>query len=309
MFDLIGYVTTMGVGGTINKMANTADMESHGFEFTLSTKNINGKNFQWTTDFTFSYNKSVITELKTMDNMMRLITGRGFPMKGYNRSSLFSIPFSGLDNEGFPSFVWSDEHSINKGNYGDLNFQQRENLAFLKYEGTVEPTTTGGFGNIFSYKNLKLNVFITYSFGNKVRLDPMFRASYSDMDATPKDFINRWVQSGDELLTDIPVIASVRQSRQYSRLNYGYNAYNYSDVRVADGGFIRMKEISLTYDFAKSLISKLRMQNLSLKLQVTNPFLIYSDSKLNGQDPEFFRSGGVAVPMSQQYTLTARIGF
>ncbi|MDR2563519.1 MAG: SusC/RagA family TonB-linked outer membrane protein [Prevotellaceae bacterium] len=309
MFDLIGYVTTMGVGGTINKMANTADMEAHGIELTLSTKNINGKNFKWATDFTFSYNKSIITELKTMDNMMRLITGKGFPMKGYNRSSLFSVPFSGLDNEGFPTFMWSDGLAINKGNYSDLDFQQRENLDFLKYEGTVEPTVTGGFGNIFSYKNLKLNVFITYSFGNKIRLDPAFRSSYSDMDASSKDFINRWVQAGDELYTNVPVIASSRQNQQHSRLNYGYNAYNYSDVRVADGGFVRMKEISVSYDFSKSLISKWKMQNLSLKLQVTNPFLIYSDSKLNGQDPEFFRSGGVAVPMSQQYTLTVRLGF
>jgi hypothetical protein len=67
-----------------------------------------------------------------------------------------------------------------------------------------------------------------------------------------------------------------------------------------------MKEISLSYDFPSSLLNKWQMNALSLKLQTTNLFLIYADSKLNGQDPEFFRSGGVATPMPKQFTLTLR---
>jgi hypothetical protein len=38
-------------------------------------------------------------------------------------------------------------------------------------------------------------------------------------------------------------------------------------------------------------------------------WLIYSDKKLNGQDPEFIRSGGVAMPMPKQFTMTLRAGF
>jgi hypothetical protein len=47
---------------------------------------------------------------------------------------------------------------------------------------------------------------------------------------------------------------------------------------------------------------------MSLKLQATNLFLIYADKKLNGQDPEFFNTGGVAVPVPKQFTLTLKIG-
>ena len=50
------------------------------------------------------------------------------------------------------------------------------------------------------------------------------------------------------------------------------------------------------------------MNNLSLKLQGTNLFLLYADKKLNGQDPEFFNTGGVAVPMAKQFTLTLKLG-
>jgi hypothetical protein len=51
------------------------------------------------------------------------------------------------------------------------------------------------------------------------------------------------------------------------------------------------------------------LSSLSFKLQATNLALLYSDKRLNGQDPEFFNSGGVAVPMPKQFTLTCRIGF
>ena len=64
----------------------------------------------------------------------------------------------------------------------------------------------------------------------------------------------------------------------------------------------------MSYDFPKSWISHLKLSDLSLKLQATNLFLIYSDDKLNGQDPEFFNTGGVAAPVPKQFTLTLRMG-
>ena len=98
------------------------------------------------------------------------------------------------------------------------------------------------------------------------------------------------------------------QNRNDTNLKYAYNAYNYSDARIAKGDFIRMKEIALGYEFPKNWISHWGLSNLSLKLQATNLFLIYADKKLNGQDPEFFNTGGVAVPVPKQFTLTLRMG-
>jgi hypothetical protein len=77
---------------------------------------------------------------------------------------------------------------------------------------------------------------------------------------------------------------------------------------VADGGFIRLKDVSLTYDIPRSLISKIGLSTCSLKLDATNLVLLYSDKKLNGQDPEFVNSGGVATPMPKQFTFTVRLG-
>ena len=108
--------------------------------------------------------------------------------------------------------------------------------------------------------------------------------------------------------TDIPAIADYRQLQSDAYLGYAYTAYNYSHNRIAKGDFIRMKEISIAYDVPLSLIKHIGLSSMSLKLQGTNLFLIYSDKKLNGQDPEFMNSGGVAVPMARQFTFTVRLG-
>ena len=136
----------------------------------------------------------------------------------------------------------------------------------------------------------------------------MFGVAYSDMSAMPKEFKNRWVEPGDEKHTDIPAIASIRQYYNNTQLGYAYNAYNYSTARVAKGDFIRLKDVSLTYEFSKNLLKHIGLGSASLKFDATNLFLIYADKKLNGQDPEFVNAGGVANPLSKQFTMTVRLG-
>jgi len=304
-FDLIGLAYTTGVGGQIEKYANVASMKSEGVELTFSTRNIVTKNFSWNTDFIFSKAVNTITDLKSRSNVIQLVSGAGFALQGYPVRSLFSIPFAGLNDEGLPTFINQD--GVNT--VTDINFQEFEKLGFLKYEGPTDPTITGSLGNSFSFKGFTLNAFITYSFGNKVRLDPVFNDNYTDLSSLPKEFKNRWVLPGDEVFTTIPVIASKRQYQTYGReLAYAYNAYNYSTERIADGGFVRLKEMSLSYDIPKKLVAAMNLSTLQLKIQATNLFLLYSDKKLNGQDPEFFNTGGVASPLPRQFTVTLRLG-
>ena len=304
-YDLIGPVTTQGIGGQVTKYGNVASMGSSGVEFTLSTVNINTKDFKWTTDIIYSHSENKVTSLENMQRVIDLVSGTGFALEGYPVRSIFSIPFKGLDENGLPTFLDQDGNITSTGIY----FQERDNIGFLEYSGSADPTDFGSLGNTFQWKGFKLNVFFTYSFGNVVRLDPCFKASYSDLTAMPREFKNRWVVPGDEDKTTIPVIASRTQAFKDSQISYAYNAYNYSTERIAKGDFIRLKEVSLSYDFPKAWIQKLKMSTLSLKVQATNLALLYADKKLNGQDPEFFNTGGVATPLPKQFTMTLRMGF
>ncbi len=305
-YDLIGVTRTEGVGGAISKYANVATMKSHGVEATLTSHNLQSKNWSWDTDFTFSYAANEITDLESRSNVINLVTGNSSShyRQGYPQSALFSIPFVGLNDEGIPVII----NEKGEETTSNINFQEYENLDFLVYEGPTEAPYTGGFNNIIRYKNLRLNVFFTYNFGNVVRLDPVYSASYSDMSAMPKEFKNRWVMPGDEKVTDVPAIASKRQYYENSAISYAYNAYNYSTARVAKGDFIRLKDISLSYDFPKRWCGKIGISHASVKADATNLWLAYSDKKLNGQDPEFINAGGVAQPLSKQFTFTLRFG-
>lgn len=306
-YDLIGMATTTGVGGEIYKYGNIATMKSSGVELSLSTTNIKTKNFTWTTNFIYSHTKNEVTNLRTTTRAIDLVSGSGFAMEGYPVRGIFSFQYAGLSKEGLPQVVNTDGTVTSS----DINFQEYDQDKLktnLVYEGSADPTDVGSLGNIFKYKNFSLNLFITYSFGNVVRLDPVFASEYDDLVSLPKEFNNRWIVPGDEKYTNVPVIASKVQTTLDTQLRYGYNAYNYSTERIAKGDFIRLKEISLGYDFPGSITRALHLSNLSLKLQATNLFLLYADKKLNGQDPEFFNSGGVAVPVPKQFTLTLKVG-
>ena len=313
-YDLIGYVQTMGVGGQTTKLANDATMRSTGCEFTISTVNIKAKDFKWTTDWIFGWAENEITKLQSRSQVYQLVNGYG-RMQGRPVGALYSIPFAGLTEEGLPTFYIDAEHTQIAGpsNYDAIYFQEYEKVDYLKYEGTIDPKITGSFGNTFSWKGLKLNVFFTYSFGNVLRLDPLcpvYGSDYSDLTASMKEMKNRWMIPGDEQITTIPAIATVRQMREINALNNAYSAYNYSTERVAKGDFIRLKELSLAYDLPKKVLEgQNAISSFGLKLSATNLWLAYADKKLNGRDPEYYNSGGVSSPVPRQFTLTVKLGF
>lgn len=305
-FDLIGNVRTSGIGGQQTKKANYANMKSNGVEFTLNTKNLVYSNFSWTTNLTFAFNKNKITKLESRPRVIDLVQAEGAPLKGYPVRGIFSIPFLGLNAEGMPILMDADGQPCT----GDIDFQETINLGFLKYEGPVDPKITGGFENTFKYRNWTFSFFINYQFGNKVRLYDYFKSEYSDMTVMPKEFDDRWVLSGDETKTNIPVILSQRQvQRPKNEYKEAYNAYNFSTERIADGSFIRLKDISLTYKLPDRWMKTIGLGSASLKCIASNVALLYKDKKLHGQDPEFFRSGGVAMPVPRQITFSLRVGF
>ncbi|SFW51858.1 TonB-linked outer membrane protein, SusC/RagA family [Sinomicrobium oceani] len=302
-FDLIDYVQTSGIGGQFTKAANFADMSTKGVELTLNSQNIYTQDFKWTTNFTLGYYDQEITRLENSPRVVDLVLSGGGAYIGGPQRGLYSIPFAGLSEEGIPTFY--DE----KGEVtSSVNFQSTD-VDFLKYEGRVDPNLTMGLTNRFRYKNFELDFFLSYQGGNVIRLDPAFSASYSDLSVFTEEFKNRWLIPGDENKTNVPVILSQRQLNEDSGLGVTYNNYNYSTERVAKGDFLRLKTVGFTYYFEDNLLSNLGLSNLSMQLQSVNPWLIFSDKKLHGQDPEFFRAGGVAYPITKIITYTLRVGF
>ncbi len=302
-FDLISLIKTSGIGGEPYKAANYADMNSWGGELLLTGEIVRQKDWGWRSTITFSYNYNQIVNAKNEPNIFSLVVPEGGNREGYPVRSLFSIPFRGLDhNTGMPLFT------NEKGEVSSNVYLQDQTVSHLKYEGPVDPPVNGGFSQNFRYKNFSLNFLITYQWGNKIRLYPAFRTLYSDQDAMPKEFRDRWVLPGDEQYTNIPSILGRWEQSQLSGA-YPYNNYNYSTERVAKGDFLRLKTVSVSYQLDPKYAQRIKANNLSATLSTTNPWLIYADPKLRGQDPEFYISGGVAQPIQKQITLSLKLGF
>ncbi len=313
IFDLVGPIRTSGIGGQYQKTANYGEMKAHGVELTLAgspIRNLDG--FGWRTQFNFGINKNEVTNLEINQNIWTLVRAEGAPLEGRSQRGLYSIQFDGLNPDyGYPTYIGTE------GVKDTYLYLQSTDIDYLKYHGPVDPTFTGGFYNQFTYKNFSLSALFTFSAGNWVRLQPTYSASYDDMTAMSRDMVNRWLMPGDEQITNIPSLVNqfTRDNRIYDANGstvsalYPYNAYNYSTERVAKGDFIRLKNISLSYQLPKGFYERLHMSNAQISLVGNNVALLYADKRLNGADPEFFNNGGVAMPIPRQYTLSVKFGF
>ena len=288
----------------MTKAANYADLKSQGIEFSIGGKPYATKNFSWQTNFTFGYNTNEITNADNFPIVFELVSPEGGAKEGYPVRGLFSIPFAGLNELGVPTF------KSDKGDTSSAVYLQSDETNFLKYEGPVDPTIVGGFTNTFTYKNFSLNFHISYQAGNKIRLGAVFRNGYSDLDALPNDFKNRWVLPGDEKITTIPSIIDPYLNYDLDNaVAYPYNNYNYSTARVVDGSFVRLKSVQLQYTLPVKVIQGTPFKSISANLVGNNLWLIYTDPDLHGQDPEFFNAGGVALPINKQFTFSLKLGF
>lgn len=298
-YDLIGLVRTGGIGGESVKVANYADMKSSGIEATVNMQVITKGDWKWNTSFNFGYNTSTITKLKNEPNIWSLVGPDGGAVEGYPQRGLFSLQYKGLQGvTGVPTFV------NESGVVSEAVDMQSLSTQHLVYEGSIDPKFTGGFFNGLTYKDFKLSALITFSTGNVIRLRPAFSSSYSDLDATPEEFLDRWLIYGDQ---SKPSIIDPRGNSNIINA-YPYNNYNYSTERVAKGDFIRLKQLMLSYNLSTKYLSVTKIKNASLSLVANNLWLIYADKALNGQDPEFFGSGGVALPLPRQFTLSFKAG-
>lgn len=301
-FDLIGNVPVSRVGGFPTRTANWASMRNHGYEITLNTHNIKLKDFDWKTIFTFGYNNNKVLDLNTWTTVSVLSTDEGHAMKGRPLTGLYSFRYAGLTHDGLPLFYDEKNQKTNA-----INPYSQE-LGMLQYEGSRDPLGSGGLTNTFRYKGLNLSVLFTYSFGNKVRLNPLISYYYDDVSALSGDLAQRWTTPGDEYYTNVPrIFEKETRDRLKTAGADPVLLYNRSDIRIADASFIRLKSITLSYSLPAQWMRSLRIQSAQLRAQAQN-LVLWADKKLKGQDPEALVTG-VGIPSPKTVSLGLSIDF
>ncbi len=306
-FDLIGRYQSSGVGGERLKWGNVLDLQGRGVEVSLNATPIKTDNFNWNVSTNFSYHKNTVKNLRPSYWLGRAASSLGLPVENGPVRGFYSARFAGLDKEGIPSFYNKDNEVVRYLNV------QTEDFADFSFSGNLEPVSTAGITNSFTYKGLTLSTLLSGQFGHKKRVYQNFSPSYNDSQALSSHLKNRWRIVGDENKTNIPAIIdadSFNKPKSYE-IRTAYQLYGMSDLWIADASFVRLKNVSLSYSFPKELLTKLNISNLRLSLQGSNLALLWlaDKEKLGGEDPEFVWSGGTTLPITKQYTVTLNIGF
>ncbi|MCU7551497.1 TonB-dependent receptor [Chitinophagaceae bacterium LB-8] len=252
---------TVGVGSNVFDR-NDGVLENKGFELAISSPIIDRSDLKWNADFNISFNDNEIKELglnKIYDfatvysnNQQVIRVTPGQPLGA----------FYGYISEGV-------DPATGKLVFRDLNDDKIITPDDRTFIGYALPKFIYGLTTALTYKNFDLNVFFQGVQGNdifnatRVDLEGMF-----DSKNQSTVVLNRWKTPGQ--VTDIP------------KANDPDN-YKNSTRFIENGSYLRLKSLTLAYNFNKDLVQKLHLQKLMLYVTGQNVFTI---TDYSGFDPE-----------------------
>lgn len=302
--NLLGSLPTNGFTGVSTVIGNLGSLTNKGVELGLTTLNLKTKQFAWQTVFNFAYNKNKITRLATSLNATTgaaVITQNAYGgfYQGYAAYGIFAYDYAGLDNMGDPQIRLADK-TVTKAR----NVTKPADMVFM---GTYQPKWSGGFSNTFRYKTISLSVNTIYNLGHIMRRDVntvyttnrLYAASLT-MGNTHADFANRWRQPGDEAVTDIPGwVSSTAVSTSRRDVNY----YMYGSNNVVSASFIKVRDITLSYDLPKQVLRRLNSEGITVRVQMGN-IMVWKANRFN-IDPEFQDAvNGTRGQLANQHTFS-----
>ena len=164
---------------------------------------------------------------------------------------------------------------------GDLIFTDNNGDGAITPEdkqviGNPMPDFTYGFVNEFSYKNWDLNIVVDGVYGNEI-----YNTGKQNLQAMrffenqSADIVNRWRNPGD--ITEIPRATLVDENGN-ADINSRW---------VEDGSFLRIRDISLSYNFDKNVLDALSISGLRLYGNIKNWFTF---TDYTGYSPEVNRA-------------------
>jgi TonB-linked SusC/RagA family outer membrane protein len=300
------FLGTNGVGSVAPPTLNAGSLQTKGWGFTINTTNIANKDFRWESSLNLSHFKTTIEHLNS-DNAFFERTS-WWLNNWTQRSSVGMEPwlFRGYVEEGlFQSLEEIQKSPVpvdNNGNrlpidqqnglwvgdvkFKDINGDNKIDVNDMTYIGNPWPKLYGGFTNTFAYKNFDLSILITATLGNDVY--NYLRAANTNPNNINLSR-NLLIEAMDYAKVTAdgsgkPVLANPETT--IPRISYGPNG-NYARITnryVEDGSFIRIKNISLSYNVPSSLVERQKiLKGLRVTLGVQN---IYTFTNYSGFDPE-----------------------
>jgi len=259
--NMLMWVTLPAGSAAVSSIQrNEGEMTNQGIELSLSSKNLVGK-FKWNTDFNISHNQNMLVKLDfkqvyydarvtdiLSDYAVKNMPGR--PLGGF-----WGYESQGVDPE------TGELMYVDKNDDGFINASDRG------YIGDPNPDFTYGMTNSFSFKNFNLSVLLQGTYGNDIfNVSRIESEGMYDAKNQSKRIVERWRRPG--MITSIP--------------KAGYDM-KISSYFIEDGSYLRVKDVTLSYDFSMNWMKKLGISKLQPYATVTN---LFTFTKYLGFDPE-----------------------
>lgn len=293
--DLLLEASLPLVSGYYSATKNIGKVRNDGLELSLSTVNVQTKDFTWTSDFNIAFNKNEVLELA--ENQLSLTTAARFDQNYNSQPSYIAkvgLPMGmmyGYIYEGtykYDDFVKSGNSYTLKDNVPYFSSEANTQPGMPKYkdvngDGIIDtndrtiigrglPIHTGGFTNSFTYKGFDLSVFFQWSYGNDImnanRLFFENAGGKKDLNQFAS-YANRWTPENPE--SDIPAATKSASNNVIS-----------SRI-IEDGSYLRLKTVTLGYTFPKALIAKAKLSNARVYVAAQN---LWTWTSYSGYDPE-----------------------
>jgi TonB-linked SusC/RagA family outer membrane protein len=307
--DLLFRVPLPLTSGFPNIMKNNGDMVNNGYEIELRGTPVSG-DFTWDITGTVSQNFNEITKLPAGDqvNGTKRFTEGGTVYNYYLRE------WAGVDSKNGSALWYIDQNvkkfdgttyaevvkSVDADGYADVTYVKEDgskvtdkvklvdgrlatasqaNADKMDIGDVSAPKIFGSISNNFSYKGIDLSFQVIGGFGHKI------------YDGRYKTFMHDGSDKASNISTDALDFWSPANTSSSNPVNVFENGSS-SDISstrwLVDGGFVKLKNITLGYTLPQNLIRKLYVSNLRVFGTVDN-LLTISDFKSG--DPEISLSG------------------
>ncbi len=299
--------------GEINTpYANIGKTRNTGIDVQINAHPVATRNFNWTSALSLSHNKNMIVALN--DDSQRIygnvdwyapfqtvtMFAVGHPMGvfyGYQTDGLFKDE---ADIIGHATQTGGSEPYANKIDkvsgawIGDIKYVDRNGDGVIDDAdqtviGDPNPDLTFGFTNTFSWKNFELNVGLTGQVGGDVLNWSRYRIEglSSIWDNQAVSVLDRAQAikidpNGGDDISNLQLAEGHNGLPRFSNLDSNGNQ-RMSDRWIEDGSYLRIQNISLTYNLPEKWLKKIYMQSARIYFNVQN---VYTFTKYSGYDPE-----------------------
>lgn len=257
--------------------SNDGEMVNKGLEFALATRNFVGR-FKWNTDFNISLNRNRVTKMgMTPIRYYAYTYNPSQPAirleQGWQLGTFYGYVSEGVDPE-TGMIVYKDLD----GN-GEITPGDRTVI------GYAQPKFIFGMTNEFSYKGFTLSLFLQGSYGNDIyNMTRRETEGMIDFRNQSTEVLRRWKRPG--MITDIPRAG-----------NFPENLWNSSRF-VEDGSYLRVKTLTLSYDFKPQWLKKLKISRLQPYFTAEN---LLTFTKYSGYDPEVNANGNSSTSLGVDF--------